>query len=192
MQEDDEHIARLVKKVRESGYERPNVEFVNPEIRTVSYAAPSLYGRFVFNLDKAVEAFDRGELLRSDEALLATQTPPAALEVVMMWRALEAWHALNPRQKEAYWANVANAAQQSLREGARQSTLFHARATSGWDFVSVWTHPNHQTLDMQLQRLRQLDFFKYFDLDVISGLSIAAPETGTQSQAPSGDQGKGP
>ena len=106
MKNEDKEIADLVERVRRTGYERPNVEFVNPEIRTVSYAAPALYGRFVFNLDKAVEAFDRGEFVRGADAVLDKESVSFTMDAIIMWRALERWYSLSAREREAYWANI--------------------------------------------------------------------------------------
>jgi hypothetical protein len=177
MKEDDQEIKKLVDRVRSTGYERPNVEFVNPEIRTVSYAAPALFGRFVFNLDKAVEAYDRGEFIRGADAVLDKESVGTAIEAVLMWRASESWYRLTAKEREAYWANIANTMKESLREGARQTGLFHARTSSRWDFVSTWRHDGPRSLELQIQRLRELDFFRYFEVEVISGLAIDPPKS---------------
>ena len=60
----------------------------------------------------------------------------------------------------------------STREGARQTGLFHARSSSSWDFVSTWQHDSPKSLDLQIRRLRELDFFRYFEVEVISGPSV--------------------
>jgi hypothetical protein len=164
----------LAKRIREEGYEKPKLEFVNPEIRTVSYAAPSLYGRFVFNLDKAVEAFNRGQLLASEEAVLVPEAARGVpVGLALAWTAKEGWYELTPPEREAYWAHIAQAMQQSEREGAKQLGAYHARMSGKCDFFALWEHPSLDTANLQLMRLRQLDFFKYFDLETSIGLSIA-------------------